>query len=72
MNTKTIKIVLILLIATVVLIFSGKHLLLISDVETLFDGLMVMLFFISLFPFLSLLSVVLNKIFKVFSHAKNY
>lgn len=72
MNTKTIKIVLILLIATVVLIFSGKHLLLINDVETLFDGLMVMFFFISLFPFLSLLSVVLNKIFRVFSHAKNY
>jgi hypothetical protein len=72
MYIKTLKIVFIFLIATSILIFSGKHLLIISEVDTLFDGLMVMVFFLSLFPFLSLFSVVLNKVFKGFSHAKNY
>jgi hypothetical protein len=72
MSKKNIKLVFILLIASIILIFSGKHLLVISEVNTLFDGLMVMVFFLSLFPFLSLFSIILNKVFKSVSHAKNY
>ncbi|MFT7442638.1 MAG: hypothetical protein ACI9Q3_001012 [Maribacter sp.] len=72
MSKKNIKLVFILLIASIILIFSGKHLLVISEVNTLFDGLMVMIFFLSLFPFLSLFSIILNKVFKSISHVKNY
>lgn len=72
MSKKNIKLVFILLIASIILIFSGKHLLVISEVNTLFDGLMVMIFFLSLFPFLSLFSIILNKVFKSVSHVKNY
>ncbi len=72
MYKKNIKLVFILLIASIILIFSGKHLLVISEVNTLFDGLMVMIFFLSLFPFLSLFSIILNKVFKSISHIKNY
>jgi hypothetical protein len=72
MSKKNIKLLFILLIASIILIFSGKHLLFISEVNTLFDGLMVMIFFLSLFPFLSLFSIILNKVFKSVSHVKNY
>lgn len=72
MYKKNIKLVFILLIASIILIFSGKHLLVISEVNTLFDGLMVMIFFLSLFPFLSLFSIILNKVFKSISHIKKY
>jgi hypothetical protein len=72
MYKKNIKLIFILLIASIILIFSGKHLLVISEVNTLFEGLMVMIFFLSLFPFLSLFSIILNKVFKSVSHVKNY
>ncbi|WP_157691888.1 hypothetical protein [Polaribacter sp. KT25b] len=70
MDTKTIKIVSIILITSIILFFSGKHLMIISEVNTLYDGLMVMLFFLSLFPFLSLSAVLFFKILKSFSRIK--
>lgn len=70
MQTKTLKIVSILLITSIIIFFTGKHLMIISEVNTLYDGFMVMLFFLSLFPFLSLMGVFLFKALKSFSRIK--
>jgi hypothetical protein len=70
MDTKTIKLVSILFITSIIIFFTGKHLMVISEVNTLYDGLMVMLFFLSLFPFLSLFAVFLFKALKSFSRIK--
>ena len=64
MDTKNIKRISILLITALILTFSGKHLMIISEVNTLFDGLMVMLFFLSFFPFISLVAVYFYKFIK--------
>ena len=70
MDSKNIKRISILLITALILTFSGKHLMIISEVNTLFDGLMVMLFFLSFFPFISLVAVYFFKLYKSLLHLK--
>ena len=72
MDSKNIKRISILLVTAFILIFSGKHLMIISQVNTLFDGLMVMLFFLSVFPFISLVAVYFFKLYKSVLHIKQY
>ena len=70
MDAKNIKRIIILLVTSFVIHFSGKHLLKISEVNTLYDGFMVMLFFLSVFPFLSISAVYVFKLFRSIAKIK--
>ena len=64
MDKDTIRQFFILLITSLVLYFSGSHLMSIGNLSSLLDGLVVMVFFFSLFPFLSLCLVFIGRLFK--------
>ena len=62
MKANNIKRILIVLICSLGLYSSGNYLMEMSYIETLFDGLNVMVFFTSFFPFL-IVSISLTKEF---------
>ena len=64
MKTNYLKQLLIVLICLIGLNASGKYLVEMSHIETLFDGLNVMIFFACFFPFLVLTTSILNKMFR--------
>lgn len=64
MDKDTIRQFFILVITTLVLYFSGNYLMTIGKLSSLLDGLVVMAFFFSLFPFLSLCFVFTGRLFK--------
>ena len=64
MDRDTIKQVFMLAISTVVLYFAGLYLMSIGNLKSLFDGLIVMIFFFAFFPFLSLVTMLSIKFFK--------
>lgn len=64
MDRDTIKQVFMLAISTVVLYFTGLYLMSIGNLKSLFDGLIVMVFFFAFFPFLSLVTMLSIKFFK--------
>lgn len=72
MEKDTIRQVIMLVISSIVLYFSGLYLLNIGNLKSLFDGLIVMIFFFAIFPFLSLITMLSIKFLKVFLSAKNY
>lgn len=72
MDKDTIKQVFMLAVTTVVLYFSGIYLLSIGNLKSLFDGLIVMIFFFAFFPFLSLTTMLSIKFLKGLLGARNY
>lgn len=72
MEKDTIRQVFMLAVSTIVLYFSGLYLMNIGNLKSLFDGLIVMIFFFAIFPFLSLITMLSIKFLKVFLSAKNY
>ncbi|MBU3012174.1 hypothetical protein KO506_12225 [Polaribacter vadi] len=72
MDKDTIRQVFLLAISSIALYFSGLHLMSIGKIKSLEDGLIVMIFFFSVFPFLSLLTMLTIKLLKSFLGAKNY
>lgn len=64
MKTNYTKQLLIVLICSFGLYSSGNYLVEMSYIETLFDGLNVMIFFACFFPFLVLTTSILNKMFR--------
>lgn len=72
MDKDTIKQVFILAVTSLLLYFSGLHLTSIGELTSLFDGLIVMIFFFSLFPFLSLFTIFVIRILKSVLSFRNY
>ncbi len=72
MDKHTIKQVLILVVTSVLLYFCGSYLTTIGEIKNLFDGLVVMIFFFSLFPFLSLFTIFIIRFLKSLLSFKNY
>lgn len=72
MDRNTIKQVLLLVITAVALFYSGIYLSTAGKIKSLEDGLVVMVFFLALFPFLSVFTMLLGKLFKSFLTTKNY
>lgn len=72
MDKDTIRQVIMLVVSFIVLYFSGLYLMSIGNLKSLFDGLIVMIFFFAVFPFLSILTMLSIKILKVFLSPKNY
>ena len=64
MDKYTIRQLLLLLITSVILLFTGNHLTTIGKLNSLSDGLVVMVFFTCFFPFLSLTLVFIGRLFK--------
>lgn len=64
MNENSIKQLVIVLISTIGLYTSGNHLVEMSYINTLLDGLNVMIFFTCFFPFLFVGYALIIKIFK--------
>ena len=64
MDKDTIRQLFVLFITSVILYFTGNHLVSIGNLNSLLDGLVVMIFFFSLFPFLSLSLVFAGRIFR--------
>lgn len=64
MKTNYIKQLLIVLICSIGLYTSGNYLVEMSSINTLLDGLIVMIFFACVFPFLIISTVLIRKIFK--------
>ncbi|MFY9243618.1 MAG: hypothetical protein WAO74_11380 [Polaribacter sp.] len=65
MDKDTIRQLFVLLITSVILYFSGNHLMSIGNLNSIFDGLVVMIFFFAFFPFLSLSLVFIGRLFRV-------
>lgn len=63
MDKDSIRQLLVLFVTFAILYFAGNHLMSIRNLTSLFDGLVVLVFFFSLFPFLSLSIVFLGRIF---------
>jgi hypothetical protein len=72
MDKDTIRQVFMLVVSSIVLYFSGFYLMSIGNLKSLFDGLIVMIFFFAVFPFLSILTMLSVKVLKVFLSPKNY
>lgn len=66
MEKVTIKQILLLAVTTVILYHSGIYLMTINSIKSLFEGLIVMIFFFAIFPFLSLTTMLIVKFFKMF------
>ncbi|MFT6065309.1 MAG: hypothetical protein ACJAYY_001568 [Paraglaciecola sp.] len=66
MKTNTIKQIVIITISFIGLRLSGSNLIAMSGIESLLDGLNVMIFFSCFFPFLILSIAVTSKFFKSF------
>ena len=67
MKTNNIKQIVIVLICAVGLNYSGNYLLKMSYIDTLLDGLNVMIFFTCFFPFLIVTFSLISKFFKSIS-----
>jgi len=52
MNKNIINQTLVVLVTSVILYFSGFHLVSMQGIKNIFDGFIVMIFFINFFPFL--------------------
>jgi hypothetical protein len=72
MEKDTIRQVIMLVVSSIILYFSGIYLMSIGNLKSLFDGFIVMIFFFAIFPFLSLLTMLSIKFLKVFLSVKNY
>lgn len=72
MDKNTIRQVFLLVVSSVVLYFSGIYLISIGNLKSLIDGLIVMIFFFAIFPFLSLLTMLSIKFLKSFLSVRNY
>jgi hypothetical protein len=66
MKTNTLKQLALFIICSISLYLSGINLINMSSIKSLLDGLNVMIFFTSFFPFLFLLIALFSKIFKSF------
>jgi len=71
MEKATIKQILLLAATSVILYYSGLYLMTINNIKSLFEGLIVMIFFFAIFPFLCLTTMLSVKFFKVFLSLKN-
>ena len=67
MKTNDVKQIIIVLICAIGLNYSGNYLLKMSYIDTLLDGLNVMVFFTCFFPFLILTLALIRKFFKSIS-----
>ena len=67
MKTNNIKQIVIVLICAVGLNYSGNYILKMSYIDTLLDGLNVMIFFTCFFPFLIVTFSLISKFFKSIS-----
>ena len=72
MDKDTIRQVFMLVISALVLYFAGLYVLSIGNLKSLFDGLIVMVFFFAVFPFLSLITMLSIKLLKALLGTKNY
>lgn len=72
MKTNYTKQLLIVLICSIGLYASGNYLVKMSSINTLLDGLIVMIFFLCVFPFLIISTVLIRKIFKSISVIAHY
>ena len=72
MDKDTMKQVFMLVVTSVLLYFCGSYLTTIGELKNLFDGLVVMIFFFSLFPFLSLFTIFLIRILKSLLSFRNF
>lgn len=65
MDKDTIRQLFVLFVTAAIVYFAGNHLMSIGNLKSLTDGLVVMIFFFSLFPFLSLSLVFVGRIFRM-------
>ncbi|PQJ74738.1 hypothetical protein BTO13_05470 [Polaribacter gangjinensis] len=72
MDKDTMKQVFMLVVTSVLLYFCGSYLTTIGELKSLFDGLVVMIFFFSLFPFLSLFTIFVIRFLKSLLSFRNY
>ena len=64
MNKNIINQTLVVLVTSVILYFSGFHLVSMQGIKNIFDGFIVMIFFITIFPFLANVFRLLNNFVK--------
>jgi hypothetical protein len=72
MDKYTIKQVFMLVISSIIIYFSGLYLMSIGSIQSLVDGLIVMIFFFAVFPFLSISTRLSSKLLKGLTGARNY
>lgn len=72
MDKDTIRQVVMLVFSSITLYFSGFYLMSIGNLKSLFDGLIIMIFFFAFFPFLSIFTMLSIKFLKVFLSPRNY
>lgn len=72
MDRNTIKQVILLVISSAVLYLSGLYLMSIGNLKSIFDGIIVMIFFFAVFPFISILSILSIKAIKAFINIKAF
>ncbi|OIP47226.1 MAG: hypothetical protein COZ16_11460 [Flavobacteriaceae bacterium CG_4_10_14_3_um_filter_31_253] len=70
MNKNFFKQAFLLVSTSTLLYFSGSYLTTMPDLKSFFDGMMVMTFFFSLFPFLIVLTIFSKKILKTLFNPK--
>lgn len=61
MDKNTIRQLVLLAFSSLVLYFSGFYLMTIGNLKTIFDGVMIMVFFFAFFPFLSIFMLLSKK-----------
>lgn len=71
MDKDTIRQVVLFVFTSIVLYFSGEYLMTIGSIKNIIDGLIVMIFFFAVFPFLCSSAIVTIKFFKFFLSLKN-
>ena len=64
MNKNIINQTVVVLVTSIILYFSGYHLASMQAIHNLFDGFIVMIFFITIFPFLANAFRLLNNFLK--------
>ena len=72
MAKHTIRQVLLLAFTAIILYYSGIHLMSLGTIKNLYDGFMVMIFFIALFPFLGNSVSLVVKFFKSILNFRSY
>lgn len=65
MKGKIFQQIIIFALSGAILFYSGKFLLEMDEFDTLFEGFVIIVFFLSLFPFLDYLLIILKKILKL-------
>jgi hypothetical protein len=67
MNKDTTQEIFILFISAVIIYFTGSYVAAINDISSIFDGIVTMILFFTMFPFAIYLLMIMSKVYKSFS-----